>query len=42
MIIMRDTCPGHGWKLLQVAFIVCEISGRVIVPAAHEMFWTRA
>jgi hypothetical protein len=42
MIIMRDISPGPGWKLLQVAFIRCETTGRVIVPQPHQKFWTRA
>lgn len=42
MIIMRETCPGHGWKPLHVAFVRCELTGRVIVPEPHQVFWTRA
>ena len=42
MIIMCEKCPGRGWKPLQVAFIQCEVTGRVIVPGPEQMFWTRA
>jgi hypothetical protein len=42
MILMSKTCPGPGWKRLRAAFIVCEITGRVVVPGPHEAFWTRA
>jgi len=42
MIIMCDKCPGRGWKPLQVAFIQCEVTGRVIVPEPEQRFWTRA
>lgn len=42
MIIMAPTCPGRGWKRLYAAFIVCETTGRVIVPGPHDAFWTRA
>lgn len=41
MIIMRDACPGRGWKQMHIAFILCEASGRVIVPAPTQMFWMR-
>jgi hypothetical protein len=42
MILMSKTCPGPGWKRFRAAFIVCESTGRVIVPGPHEVFWTRA
>ena len=42
MILMSKTCPGPGWKRFRAAFIVCESTGRKIVPGPHEVFWTRA
>jgi hypothetical protein len=41
MILMHGYCPGPGWQRLEVAFIVCEKSGQVIVPRAGESFWFR-
>jgi len=42
MILMSATSPGPGWKRLHAAFIVCEATGRVIVPEPSQCFWTRA
>jgi hypothetical protein len=42
MILMSETCPGPGWKRLTAAFILCETTGRVIVPGPRQAFWTRA
>ena len=42
MIIMSDTCPGPGWKRLFAAYIICQLTGRVIVPEQGVGFWTRA
>ena len=41
MIIMCETCPGRGWRRLHVAYIICEITGRLTVPTSQQTFWQR-
>lgn len=41
MIIMRETCPGRGWRRLYVAFIVCEGTGQLVVPGPEQALWER-
>ena len=42
MIVLMRYCPGPGWVRVTVKYIVSELTGQVIVPAAGESFWTRA
>jgi hypothetical protein len=42
MIIKHHSCPGPGWRRLEVAFILCERSGQRIVLGPGEYLWTRA
>lgn len=41
MYLMSNTCPGRQWRRVNLAFIVCETSGRRIVPGPHQAFWER-
>lgn len=41
MIIMREVSPGRGWRRLDVAYIVCEATGQLVVPGPEQAFWMR-
>lgn len=41
MIVLLKHCPGPGWVRMNVKFILCHVTGQLIVPTAGESFWTR-
>ncbi|HNZ74513.1 MAG TPA: hypothetical protein PKN20_00145 [Verrucomicrobiota bacterium] len=40
-IIRSHECPGPGWRKLFVAYVIDEISGRLVLPKPPDQFWVR-